>query len=58
VNRSLFDQAMHSGTLVALTISHYNGFFKRMEALLPIHSCFFSQSMKQRLLEAVMQSRL
>ena len=35
---------------MALTISHYNGFFKRMGALLQMHSCFFSHSMKQRLL--------
>jgi len=38
-------------TLVALTISLYNGFFKHVEALLQLHSCFFSHSMKKRVLE-------
>jgi len=37
--------------VIALTISHYNGFFKLVEALLRIQSCFFSRSMKQRVLE-------
>jgi len=41
---------LFTGTLVALTISHYNGFFKLVEALLQIHSCFFSHNMKQRVL--------
>ena len=36
--------------MVALTISQYNGFFKRVEELLQIYSCFFSHSMKQRVL--------
>jgi len=31
-------------------MSHYNGFLKRMKTLLQIHSCFFSHSMKERLL--------
>jgi len=40
-------QAVHSGTV---TISHYNGFFKLVEELLQIHSCFSSHSTKQRVL--------
>jgi len=29
-----------------VTISHFNGFFKLVEALLQIHPCCFSHSMK------------
>jgi len=36
--RSLIKLAIHAGTLVTPTISHYNGFFKLVEALLRIHS--------------------
>jgi len=37
------DIDIHSGTLATLAISHYNGFFKLVEAeaLLQIHFCFF-----------------
>ena len=45
-------KAIHSGTLVTLTISHYNGFLKLVEAeaLLQIHPCFFSHTIRQRVL--------
>jgi len=36
----------HSGKLATLTVSYYEGFFKLLEALLQIHSCFFSHSIK------------
>jgi len=43
--------------MIALTVSQYNGFlnvwkqlYGRVEALLQTHSCFFSHSMKQRVL--------
>jgi len=39
----LFDLGFHSGAFI--TVSHY-GFFKLVEALLEIYSCFFSLSMK------------
>jgi len=41
------ERSLHKGRLTLRHIGHTrtnNGFFKLMEALLQIHSCFFSQS--------------